>query len=78
MHINVFIAVILSMVQLVWAPPLNSCGNMKENKELDHIATKIASFLLRSYSSNYFIKAMDRIFLGVYWHNKTLRYWDNT
>lgn len=42
----------------------------EENKELDRIITIIVFFLLRSYSSNYFIKAMDRIFLGVYWRNK--------
>ena len=37
----------------------------EENKELDHIRTKIVSYLLRSYSSNYFIQAIDRISLDV-------------
>jgi len=38
--------------------------DLEENKELDQDITKIASFLLRSFSRSYFIRAMDRIFWG--------------
>ena len=48
----------------------------EENKELDDIITKIESFLLRSYSSDYFIKAYKpRNFQGAYQHTiNPLRY----